>query len=153
MERKNIDKNVSLLFWRLIKTTPALIKDRKLIYNLRGDIIKIWWTVKTEKNLELPICSDYNIEPFNRKNIHNESLFWEFDNSPESDGYTFFINTPVCQFKVPELSRMELTTVQNLIDGYFENFIPRYLDSLLDVQESNYGKVRAEDNYSNLVAY
>lgn len=33
-----MNENISLLFWKLIKQTPALIKDRELFYNLDGEV-------------------------------------------------------------------------------------------------------------------
>lgn len=56
---------------------------------------------------------------------------WDINNSAELDGYTFYINTPVCQFKVPELSRKQLIEVQDIIETYYDNHIPNYLNSLL----------------------
>lgn len=155
MERKNIDKNVSLLFWRLIKQTPALINNRKLIYNLNGDLIKIWWYSKKEGDSDETSCSEYYIEPFIRDVKSDPLGYWSvvLKQGKELDGYTFFIETPICKFKVPELSRRELCEAQDLIEKHFENFIPRYLDSLLNIPEDYYGKVSIEDRYSNLVAY
>lgn len=150
MERRNIDENVSLLFWRLLKQTPALIKDRELFYNLDGEVIRIWWRGRTENSVKSSSCCEYDKEAFTRDSSVSDFIYWELDNSRQLDGYTFYIDTPVCQFKVPELSRQELVDAQNLIEKHFKVFIPNYLDNLLNV--SQYGNVKVERPYSKVIA-
>lgn len=144
-----MNENISQLFWRLIKQTPALIKDRELFYNLDGEVIRIWWTCKTEDNVKSSSCHEYDKKAFTRETPVSSFIYWEFDNSKQLDGYTFYIDTPICQFKVPELSRQELVDAQNLIYKHFKVFIPNYLDNLLNSPQ--YGKVKVEKPYPSVI--
>lgn len=149
MELININDNIKKLFYKLVNQTPEVIKDKTFIYNLNSNLIKLWWTVTTEDNNKSSSCpSYYNSELFNREKTNNSwRLFnWNIDNSKELDGYTFYINTPICQFKVPKLTRIELLNVQCALEGKFEKFIPDYLDKLL---VSDFGEISRKGNYSD----
>lgn len=74
---------------------------------------------------------------------------WSIDNSPELDGYTFYIDTPICQFRVPELSRRELVDIQEQIEYHFEKFIPNYLKKLIDTPTCDYGEVIPKNRYND----
>ena len=154
MKLENLDDNIKKLFFSLIYETPAIITDRcSLVYNVNGELIKIWWTIKRESHLKSPSCGLYNKQPFNRSKAASPikwlDITWNIDNSQELDGYTFYIDTPVCQFKVPELSRQELVNIQEQIECHFEKFIPNYLKKLIDTPACDYGKVVPKNRYGD----
>lgn len=67
MKLENLDDNIKKLFFSLIYETPAIITDCcSLVYNVNGELIKIWWTIKRESHLKSPSCGLYNKQPFNR---------------------------------------------------------------------------------------
>lgn len=150
MTFENIDDNIKKLFLSLINETPAVITaNNTLVYNVNGELINIWWIPKREDHLKSSTCDQYYKQPFNRSN-EEIGLFlntWKVDTSKLLDGYTFYINTPICQFKVPELSRRDLVDIQEKIERHFENFIPNYLEKLLtDASNCMYGKVKSGTN-------
>lgn len=151
MKLENLDDNIKKLFFSLIHETPAVVTNLYLIYNVGGEMVKIWWTIKRDSHLKSPSCGLYNDQPFNRSKAASpiKCLEWNIDNSQELDGYTFYINTPVCQFKVPELSRQELVSIQEQIEYHFEKFIPNYLKKLIDTPTCDYGKVVPKNRYGD----
>jgi hypothetical protein len=105
MKLENLDDNIKKLFFSLIYETPAIITDCcSLVYNVNGELIKIWWTIKRESHLKSPSCGLYNKQPFNRSKAASPikwlDITWNIDNSQELDGYTFYIDTPVCQLRI-----------------------------------------------------
>lgn len=133
---KNIDNNIKKLFNKLIYETPEAISiNNCLDYTINGKRIKVYWVVKSKSHLEGTSCALNSVEPFDRDRVRRDNRFfpyaqWEVDTS-ELDGYTFFIETPICTFRVPELSRAELCEVCARIEEIYENFVPDYLDSLI----------------------
>ena len=63
--------------------------------------------------------------------------------------FSLIYETPVCQFKVPELSRQELVNIQEQIECHFEKFIPNYLKKLIDTPACDYGKVVPKNRYGD----
>lgn len=153
MKLENLDDNIKKLFFSLIYETPAVITNhRSLIYNVGGELVKIWWTIKRESHLKSQSCDLYGKRPFDRTKVVPMGWLgntWSIDNSPELDGYTFYIDTPICQFRVPELSRQELVDIQEQIEYHFEKFIPNYLKKLIDTPTCDYGKVVPKNKYDD----
>lgn len=153
MKLENLDNNIKKLFFSLIHKTPAIITNLHLIYNVGGELVKIWWIIKRDSYLKSQSCDLYNKQPFDRTKGASMITWcnntWTVDNSPELDGYTFYIDTPVCQFKVPELSRQELVDIQEQIEHHFEKFIPNYLKKLIDTPTCDYGKVVPKNKFGD----
>lgn len=88
MKLENLDNNIKKLFFSLIYETPAVIKDhRSLIYNVGGELVKIWWTIKRESHLKSQSCDLYGKQPFDRTKVVSMVKWfdntWSIDNSPE----------------------------------------------------------------------
>lgn len=154
MKLENLDDNIKKLFFSLIHETPAVITNyHDLVYNVGGELVKIWWTIKRDCHLKSQSCDLYGRQPFDRAIIVSMTNWpnntWTVDNSPELDGYTFYIDTPVCQFKVPELSRQELVDIQEQIEHHFEKFIPNYLKKLIDTPTCDYGKIVLKNRFGD----
>lgn len=134
MNRQNLEGRVIKLFWKVLNTKPIKVGRRCVEFVINHEEISLTWFVTTEESKKGPVCEKYKEEPFDRSSGYPFPMFstWRVDTSNQLDGYTFYINTPVCQFKVPELSRQELVNVQDIIEGWFENYIPNYLDFLLN---------------------
>lgn len=55
------------------------------------------WTIKRESHLKSQSCDLYGKHPFDRTKVVPMGWLgntWSIDNSPELDGYTFYIDTP-----------------------------------------------------------
>lgn len=112
-----------------------------------SDWDKLWETVDESQS-----CDLYGKHPFDRTKVVPMGWLgntWSIDNSPELDGYTFYIDTPICQFRVPELSRRELVDIQEQIEYHFEKFIPNYLKKLIDTPTCDYGEVIPKNRYND----
>lgn len=67
--RKSCD-NIKKLFFSLIYETPAVITNHcSLIYNVGGELVKIWWTIKRESHLKSQSCDLYGKHPFDRTKV------------------------------------------------------------------------------------
>lgn len=148
-----MNSKIMELFMKLIQQPPAMIEDKNLYYNLDGVVIDITWFTKREKDSKTSSYYLLDNPPFNNCSDRSNWGFptnWVVCTSPELEGYTFYINTPAGQFKVPELSRRELVDVQELIEKHYLVFADIYLDKLL--KADNYGTVVKKGGFRNWVA-
>lgn len=144
MKNEKLEDSIKLLFVTLLNTTPAMIRDKHLYYNIGGEVVNITWFTKRDQDAESPLSTLYYEPPFKDCSSRSNSslmgcLEWAtVCSSPELEGYTFYINTPAGQLRVPELNRRELIDVQEIIEKHYEEFIPMYIDRLLSVPTEQY---------------
>lgn len=139
-EKIKIDDKIMELFYRLLELTPSNITDRTLHYNINGEEVTLTWFTRRENDDEYSMCPNYyNVEPFHRSECSPRTRGWDYgwkiDTSPELDGYTFYIHTSACQFRISNLSRKELLEVQEKIETHYKHFIPDFLQKLLEATD------------------
>lgn len=138
-EKIKIDDKIMELFHKLLDLTPNSIEDRVFHYNINGEDITLTWFTKRESDRGGSMCPVYyNADPFKRSECSSRWKaidFWAIETSPELEGYTFCIDTSACQFKITDLSRRELIEIQEKIEAHYTNFIPNFLQKLLDAAD------------------
>lgn len=125
----NIDKQIILLFWKLIKSWDKIsnIDNGEIVFengiSLRAFKKNSKETTKENKVLALDECT------FSQK-----WTYWTRDIViPDSDKLIFYINTPYRQYIVPEITdRHDYAEVLNTIDNSLRKFEEKKLSEYLD---------------------
>lgn len=131
---KDANNYIKDLFHNLLyNVEPAMVKSDGILYNIDGIGIELIWFTKRENDTEhkVPILSEIPFQDKSNRSPWSSSCYaWTICNAPELEGYSFYINAPIGQYKVPELSRRELVDVQERIEEMYQQFGYNYIKDL-----------------------